>query len=70
MYKNELDKHIQNNSLSNSFMLFGESTFLIDRYTQTLTNIKDASVAKFYHDEYDFNSAKAHLSQASLFGDQ
>ncbi len=70
MYKNELDKHIQNNSLSNSFILFGESSFLIDRYTQTLTNIKDASVAKFYHDEYDFNSAKAHLSQASLFGDQ
>jgi len=70
VYKNELDKHIQNNSLSNSFILFGESSFLIDRYTQTLTNIKDASVAKFYHDEYDFNSAKAHLSQASLFGDQ
>ena len=70
MYKNELDKHIQNNSLSNSFILFGESTFLIDTYTQTLTNIEDASVAKFYYDEYDFSSAKAHLSQASLFGDQ
>ena len=24
----------------------------------------------FYHDEYNFNSAKAHLSQASLFGDR
>jgi DNA polymerase-3 subunit delta len=70
MYKSELDKHIQNNSISNSFVLFGESSFLIDRYTQTLTNIQDASLLKFYHDEYNFNSAKAHLSQASLFGGQ
>lgn len=70
MYKSELDKHIQNNSLSNSFILFGESTFLIDRYTNTLTNKEGASLLKFYHDEYNFNSAKAHLSQASLFGDQ
>jgi len=70
VYKNELDKHIQNSSLSNSFILFGESAFLIDRYTGILTNVPDASIAKFYHDEYDFGSAKAHLSQASLFGDQ
>lgn len=70
MYKSELDKHIQNASISNSFILFGESTFLIDRYTQILTNVPDASVAKFYHDEYSFKPAKAHLSQASLFGDR
>ncbi|MDD3476073.1 MAG: DNA polymerase III subunit delta [Sulfurimonas sp.] len=70
MYKNELDKHIKNNSLSNSFILFGESSFLVDRYTELLTHVEGASVLKFYHDEYNFNSAKAHLSQASLFGDQ
>lgn len=70
MYKNELDKHIKNRSLSNSFILFGESSFLIDRYTEFLTHIENASVLKLYHDEYNFNSAKAHLSQASLFGDQ
>ena len=70
MYKNELDKHIQNNSISNSFVLFGESSFLIDMYTKKLTNVEDASVLNFYYDEYDFNSAKAHLSQASLFGGQ
>jgi len=68
MYKNELDKHIQNNSISNSFVLFGESSFLIDRYTDILTKIEDASMLSLYYDEYDFNSAKAHLSQASLFG--
>ncbi len=70
MYKAEFDKHIQNNSLSNNFVLFGESIFLIDHYTQLLSNVPDASVLKYYHDEYDFNSAKAHLSQASLFGDR
>jgi len=70
MYKNELDKFIQNKKLSNSFILFGESNFLIDRYTETLSSHEGASMLKLYFDEYDFSVAKAHLSQASLFGDQ
>ncbi len=70
MYKSELDKHIQNKSLSNSFVFFGESSFFIDIYTKKVSQVEDASVLSFYHDEYDFNSAKAHLSQASLFGDR
>lgn len=68
MYKNELDKHIQNNSISNSFVFFGESSFLIDTYTKKISNKPDGSLLTYYFDEYDFNSAKAHLSQASLFG--
>lgn len=70
MYKSELDKHIQNKSTSNSVVLFGESSFFIDTYTKILSNVQDASILTFYHDEYDYNSAKAHLSQASLFGDR
>jgi len=70
MYKNELDKHIQNQSVSNNFVFFGESNFLIDMYTKMLTTIDDANILNYYHDEYDFNSAKAHLSQGSLFGDR
>ena len=70
MYKNEFDKHIQNRSISNSFIFFGESSFLIDMYTKMLTNIEEANILSYYHDEYDFNSAKAHLSQGSLFGDR
>lgn len=50
--------------------LFGESHFLIDRYAHKLSPIDGASVLSLYHDEYDFNTAKAHLSQGSLFGDQ
>ena len=68
MYKNELDKHIQNSTLSNSFVLFGESNFFIDLYTKTLSDVEDASLLTFYYDEYNFSSAKAHLSQGSLFG--
>ncbi len=68
MYKNELDRHIQNSTTSNSFVFFGESSFLIDIYTKKVSEIDDASILNFYYDEYDFNSAKAHLSQASLFG--
>ncbi|MDH4945101.1 DNA polymerase III subunit delta [Sulfurimonas sp. C5] len=70
MYKAEFDKHIQNKSVSNAFVFFGESIFLIDMYTKLMTNIEDANAITFYYDEYDFNSAKAHLSQASLFGDR
>jgi DNA polymerase-3 subunit delta len=70
MYKNEFDKHIQNKSISNSFIFFGESTFLIDMYTKMLTNLEDANILSYYYDEYEFNSAKAHISQGSLFGDR
>jgi len=70
MYKNEFDNHIRNKKISNSFVLFGESTFLIDMYTKMLTNIEGANILTYAYDEYDFNSAKAHLSQGSLFGDR
>jgi DNA polymerase-3 subunit delta len=68
MNKNELDRHIQKGSCSNSAVLFGASSFLIDRYTELLSKKVDASILSFYFDEYNFTSAKAHLSQASLFG--
>lgn len=70
MYKNELDSAIRSSSVSNSFVFFGESNFLIDMYTKMLTNIEGANLISFYHDEYNFSSAKAHLSQGSLFGDR
>ena len=58
MYKHELDNHIRSGKVSNSFVLFGESSFLIDTYTKMLTNIEDSSTLNFYYDEYDFTSAK------------
>ena len=70
MYKNELDNAIKSAKVSNSFVFFGESTFLIDMYTKMMSNIEDACFLSFYHDEYNFKSAKEHLSQSSLFGDR
>ena len=70
MYKNELDNAIKSSKVSNSFLFFGESTFLIDMYTKMMSNIDDACLLSFYHDEYNFKSAKDHLSQSSLFGDR
>ena len=70
MYKNEFDNYIKQGKISNSFVFFGESSFLIDMYAKMLSNVEESSILSFYHDEYDFSSAKAHLSQASLFGDR
>lgn len=70
MNRQDLDRHLQNNSVPRAMALFGESHFLIDSYAQKLARIEGASVLSLYHDEYDFNVAKAHLSQGSLFGDQ
>ncbi|SFV51588.1 FIG00469794: hypothetical protein [hydrothermal vent metagenome] len=68
MYKAEFDKCLAQGVKEQNFILFGESTFFIDRYTSILANIEDANKLTLYFDEYDFLSAKAHLSQASLFG--
>jgi len=70
MKRHELDKLIQNDKVSNAVMLYGESHFLIERYSRILTAIPDASILNFYYDAYDFKAAKAHLSQGSLFGDR
>lgn len=71
MYKKDLDKHIQNSTTSGSFILYGESHYLIDEYVDILIpNEENISILKLYFDEYSYDSAKAHLSQASLFGDK
>ncbi|NPA65479.1 MAG: DNA polymerase III subunit delta [Epsilonproteobacteria bacterium] len=68
MYKAEFDRLLASNKIEKNFILFGESIFYIDYYTKLLSNYEDANKLSFYHDEYDFTQAKAHLSQASLFG--
>jgi DNA polymerase III subunit delta len=70
MYKKEFDRYIAQNSLANAIILFGESRFLIERYVDILANMHpDAAKLTFYHDEYNFASAREHLSQNSLFGE-
>ena len=70
MYRKELDNIMRSGQNIPAIMLYGESHFLIDHYLKIFSNIEGANVLSLYHDEYDFSSAKAHLSQGSLFGDQ
>ncbi len=70
MNRQELDKKLNANFPINAIMFLGESHFLIDRYTRILSNIADANRLSMYHSEYNFSTAKAHLSQGSLFGDR
>ena len=68
MYRKELDNLIRSGAKIPAIMLYGDSHFLIDHYIKIFSDIPDANVLSLYHDEYDFASAKAHLSQGSLFG--
>ena len=68
MYKAEFDKQLEQNSSYQNFIFFGESSFFIDYYTQKLSNIEGSNKLLLYFDEYNFNHAKEHIAQASLFG--
>jgi DNA polymerase-3 subunit delta len=68
MKRQELDNLIKQGKAPGAVMLYGESHFLIEYYTKALTRIDDANLLSVYFDEYDHATAKAHLSQGSLFG--
>lgn len=70
MKRHELDKLISRGQPPNAIMLYGDSHFLIERYTALLLDLKNANILSLYYDEYNFNNAKNHLSQGSLFGDR
>jgi len=56
--------------LPNFFLFYGDE-FFVDIYTKQIeNNIKNTNILKLYFDEYDFEKAKSHLSQNSLFGDK
>jgi len=58
MYKAEFDRLLQQGVKEKNFILFGESSFFIDRYSEQLANIVDANKLMLYFDEYDFQTAK------------
>ncbi|CAA6806858.1 MAG: DNA polymerase III subunit delta [uncultured Campylobacterales bacterium] len=69
MYSRDLDRLITQNKLPNSFLIYGQSEYLRDTYTnKILGTYKDENIVKLYFDEYDFALSKRHLSQESLFG--
>ncbi len=70
MYKKELEALLSAQVFPNYFLLYGADEYQIELYaSKILSRFTDGEVLNLYFDEYDFNTAKAHLEQASLFSD-
>ena len=70
MYRRDLESLIKSNTIPQNLLLYGD-IFQLDYYEKKLLEIfKEYDVLKLYFDEYDFNEAKIHLSQNSLFGNK
>lgn len=69
MYQREFEQRLQQ-ALPKALLLYGENDYLVDHYIDHYTKTLDAqeSMLRLYHDEWDFEQAKAFLSQTSLFG--
>ena len=69
MYQREFNQLLQK-GLPKAVLLYGDNAYLIeqtlDRYKKELDAAE--SMVSMYHDEYDFERARNHLSQSSLFG--
>jgi len=69
MYQREFDQRLKQ-AFPKAVLLYGENDYLIDFYIETYVKQTDAkeSMLSLYHDEWNFEQAKAFLSQTSLFG--
>ncbi len=66
MYKKEFDKLEE---LPHAVVFYGNE-FYLDLYEKRLIDkFKNANILKMYFDEYDYEEAKLHLSENSLFSD-
>ena len=66
MYKKDFDKLTQ---IPNYVVFYGNE-FYLDLYEKKLIKkFSGANILKMYFDEYDYEEAKIHLSENSLFGD-
>ncbi len=70
MYKKELMNLINQKRVPKAMLLYGACDYQINFFGDMITNFWSQNpdeIFTFYFDAYDFNSAKAHLSQSSLF---
>jgi len=69
MYQREFDQRLKQ-AFPKALLLYGENDYLVDFYIDTYIKQTDAkeSMLSLYHDEWNFEQAKAFLSQTSLFG--
>ena len=69
MYKNEFEKSINSGNRFNAYMFYGQSEFLIEKYSQDIAKLhaQGEDITKIYYDDYDFKYCKNLLLQSSLF---
>ncbi len=69
MYKKEFDNLLNQNQNFNAYMFYGQSTFLIEHYTNIVAKRLGTpdEIEKLYFDDYNFKYAKDKLLQSSLF---
>ena len=69
MYRRDFEARLRQ-SLPKAVLLYGEEHYWCDRYIALYKEKLDArdDALELYFDEYDFERAKAYLSQSSLFG--
>lgn len=69
MYQREFDQKLKN-TFPKAVLFYGDNEYLVDFYIDTYIKQTDAkeSLLSLYHEEWDFQQAKAFLSQTSLFG--
>ncbi|MCK9257889.1 MAG: DNA polymerase III subunit delta [Sulfurospirillaceae bacterium] len=71
MYKREFLNLLRANTLPRALLLYGVCDFQIEHYAKEVMKswaFTQSDGLIFYFDEYDFNLAKNHLLQSSLFG--
>lgn len=69
MYKNEFDNLLKQNKKFDAYMFYGQSTFLIDYYTNIVAQsiAQSDEIERIYFDDYNFKYIKDKLLQSSLF---
>ncbi|MGW8169951.1 MAG: DNA polymerase III subunit delta [Sulfurovaceae bacterium] len=69
MYQKDFEQTLQNR-LPKALLVYGENQYAIEEYISKYITELDAKedLLKLYFDEYNFEQAKAYLSQNSLFG--
>ena len=66
MYKKDFDKLKE---IPHKMLLFGNTFYLQEYEERIVERFKDANLLKMYYDDFDYEKAKIHLSESSLFGE-
>lgn len=69
MYKNEFDNLLKQNKKFDAYMFYGQSTFLVEYYTEIVAKsiAQKDEIERVYFDDYNFKEIKDKLLQSSLF---